>query len=675
MAWRRFLSLALLLSLACLPLARLAEAAAPAGAPAASPAATARAILPLAEVRAGLQGTGYTVIRGIKVEPFDVEVLGVVPNAGPTGDLILVRVGGPLIDETGGIAAGMSGSPVYVDGRLIGAVSYGFSFSDHRVGFLTPIGHMLPVLDLALARGGAGEGRPAGEGPSAPLPEVVSAATPVPPATSLATPLFVSGMDERVFRRLQKLVASLGFRVELGGQGLPGGSPGAGGPAPAAGPVEVPREQFVPGSAFGAALVTGDVSVTAIGTVTYVEGDYFLGFGHPFLNKGKVGLPVSLAEIYQTVKSAEAPFKLGAPRQLVGTLLEDRPAAVAGKLAALPEGIEVRVTVEDQDRQEKSVLIATVTPDETLTTDLVALAVLQGMDRGLLRIGRGTAEVRLTVKGDGLPDGAVTRENLFYSGTDVAAVALRDLLRGMLLITENPFRPVNLRQVELSARVGEERRTGVIEKLRLVKDHPVRPGESAELEALVRPFRGEMRRERILLPIPADFPTGRHVISAHGGGTSAAPEEEEPEAEAPPEGEHPPNPEKIKKGPAKAEEPKNGAESLEALLDQFVRRDRNDELIAELVSDGNEGEEGAGDGAPAPAKIPAGHPAVRRPGKPPTPPASTPGERPTPKARLTLPYVVLGSAQVEIEVGPGGSDDLPLRTPPAPRWEKPRRED
>jgi hypothetical protein len=99
----------------------------------------ARKVLPLASVRAGMKGVGFTVVQGTKVEPFDVDILGVVPNAGPTGDLILVRVGGPLIEKTGGIASGMSGSPVYVDEQLVGAVSYGFSFSDHRVGFLTPI--------------------------------------------------------------------------------------------------------------------------------------------------------------------------------------------------------------------------------------------------------------------------------------------------------------------------------------------------------------------------------------------------------------------------------------------------------------------------------------------------------------------------------------------------------
>ncbi|MDI6869791.1 MAG: SpoIVB peptidase S55 domain-containing protein [Bacillota bacterium] len=625
-----------------------------------------RSIMPLAEVRAGMKGTGLTVIRGTRVEPFDVEILGVVPNAGPVGDLILVRVGGPLIEETGGIAAGMSGSPVYVGGRLIGAVSYGFSFSDHRVGFLTPIERMLDVLALARARGESAT-KP-GESAEETLPEVITArpdgSLALPPATPLATPLLVSGASERVFRRLQNLVEPLGYRVELGGR-----LPTSAGPKGAESTDAAPG-QLVPGSAFGAALVTGDLSVTAIGTVTYTEDDYFVGFGHPFLNKGRVELPVSLAEIYQTVRSQEAPFKLGAPRQFAGMLLEDRPAGVAGKLAVRAPGIEVKVNVEDLDRREKTTFTAMVAPDEVLATNLVALAALQAMDRGLTRIGRGTAEVRLTMRGDGLPGGAVTRENTFYSPADIAATALRDLVSGVALVTRNPFRPVSLRQVELSARVGEERRTGVIEKVRLIPDRPVKPGESAELEVLIRPYRGEVRRERILLPVPADFPAGRFVVAVRGGGTAAAGEEEE--ESLPADGGHPPNPEKPAKGPDKIQEPKTNAESFEALIDQFVRRDRNHELVAELVRAGENGEDAQGEPVSEPAK-PPGHPPARRTGKAPAV-QSNHQERSNPKARLALPYVVLGGAEVQIEIGPGGTTEPPLKPPPAPRWERPRRD-
>jgi hypothetical protein len=609
-----------------------------------------RRIMPLAEVQAGMKGTGLTVIHGTTVEPFDVEVLGVMPGAGPEGELILVRVGGPVIDQTGGIAAGMSGSPVYVDGRLLGAVSYGFSFSDHRIGFLTPIERMLPVLDQARIRGGDGPDE------AKPLPEMVTAGEP---ATQLATPLFVSGADERVFRRLAGLVSPLGYRAELGGRSA-GTAGGAGDGAGAAG-----KAALEPGSAFGAALVTGDMSVTAIGTVTYTEGAYFLGFGHPFLNKGRVGLPVSLAEIFQTVKSEEAPFKLGAPLQPVGTLLEDRPTGVAGKLGSAPEGIEVKVKVEDVVRHEKTSFTTRVVPDEALAGDLIGLSALQGMDRGLARIGRGTAEVRLALRGDGLPGGTVARENLFYSAGDVGAAALRDLLSGVALVVANPFRSVALRQVELTARVGEERRTGVIEKVRLVKEGPVRPGDSAELEVLVRPYRGEAQRERLLLPIPEGTASGPYTVAVHGGGTSGAPDEDQ-EVPAAEDG-HAPNPEKVKKAPGKAQEPKTSAESLEALLDQFVRQDRNNELVAELANaQDEEGAEGA-----VPAK-PAGHPPVRRAAKGSSPAAQA--DRSAAKGRLTLPYVVLGSAQVELEVGLGGTQEFPLKNPPAPRWDRPRRD-
>lgn len=630
--------------------------------------------MPLSEVRAGMKGTGLTVVHGTRVEPFNVDILGVVPNAGPAGDLILVRVGGPLMDETGGIAAGMSGSPVYVDGRLVGAVSYGFSFSDHRVGFLTPSEQMLPLveearrLDERSAKTGAEE---------KPLPEVISvggAEVAVPDPTPLATPLMVSGLNDRVFRRLQELVAPLGYRAELGGRG-PQAAAGSGQADPGAADTAAGEERLVPGSAFGAALVTGDVSVTAIGTVTYTEGDYFAGFGHPFLNKGPVALPAGLAEIYQTVQSQEAPFKLGGPRKWLGTLLVDRPTGVAGRSSGLPAGIDVRVEVEDLDRQARTAFHATVAPDETLAPDLVALAALQAMDRGLARLGRGTAEVSLVLKGEGLPGGQLSRENTFYSGADIGAAALRDLAEGVALVTGNPFKPVGLRQVELKARVGGERRTGVIEKAQLVGDGRVKPGEAVELEVLIRPYRGEVRRERLRLAVPADFPAGRYTVVVRGGPAAPVDEGQGEEAAPSDEGGHPPNPEKLKQAPGKAQEPKTGAESFEELLDQFVQRERNNELVAEL----SEPSAGEGEGQTAPAQTggetpkPAWHPPVRRSG-PGQEAAQAPPEGDLPRAKVALPYVVLGSAAVEIEIGDGGLAEPPVKNPPAPRWERPRRE-
>lgn len=649
----RALALGVLLTLAAMA-AVLAET--PAQAP------SGRNVMPLKDVRPGLKGIGYTVIHGTKVEPFDVEVLGVVPQAGPMGELILVRVSGPLIDETGGIAAGMSGSPVLVDGKFIGAVSYGFSFTDHRVGFLTPIEQMLPILDLAKSgKSGTDETKP--------LPKqlTVGHEVPLPPAVPLATPLMVSGANDRVLRRLKGIVEPLGYRVEQSGQGAGGGGVAAGSSAEIAGD----EGAFVPGSAFGAALVTGDISVTAIGTVTFTEGDFFLGFGHPFLNKGRVALPVSLAEIYQTVRSQEAPFKLGAPRTFTGTLLEDRPSAVAGRARDLPPSIELKVAVEDLDRHERKSFTARVVPDESLATDLVTVAALQGLDRGLARIGRGTAEVRLVLHGEGLPGGSAVRENTFFSPADVSAAALRDLFSGVGLIVNNPFRPVELTQIELSARVSEERRTGVIEKAQLVRDRPVVPGEVAEIEVVVRPYRGEARRERLSLPIPADFAPGRYGVAVHGGGVTLSTPDEAETPSPSEDGGHVPNPEKVKAAPSKPQEPKTGAESFEALLDQFLRRDRNNELVAEIVDLGGETEESSGPQTPAvSSKQPPGHPPIRQTGKAaPSSPAKNGG---SPKARLLTQYVVLGLADLELEVGkPQGP---PQKPPPPARWERPQRE-
>ena len=223
------------------------------------------AIMGLEEVKPGMHGVAKTVISGTKIEEFGVEVLGIMKDKGPSGDLILVRTYGDLIEKTGGIAQGMSGSPVYINGKLIGAIGYGWSLTDHKTGMVTPIGDMLKLLDSPLAVPPSSE------------------ATNLQP---LATPLMVSGFGERALSMLGEQLKPYSLVPYAAGEPSQG----------------VTYPSLEPGSAVGVQLVQGDVSVGALGTVTYVDDKKVLAFGHPFLKKGNVGYYMSNAYIFTSMK-------------------------------------------------------------------------------------------------------------------------------------------------------------------------------------------------------------------------------------------------------------------------------------------------------------------------------------------------------------------------------------
>src|SRR5690554_5291234 len=341
-------------------------------------------VYPLEAVQPGLRGTAKTVVRGTEIETFEVEFLGVMRDAGPAGDLILIRASGDVIDRTGGIAAGMSGSPVYIGEQLVGAIAYAYSLSDHRIGFVTPIRDMLEVLRMLEPDREAAPAVPADEpgatdgGPAAgPLAgtgevsvrEVILAeswqeagelAREAPPGTMVfapvRAPLLASGFSSRAFARLGEDLRAFNLvPVQAGGQAPPEAAA-----APA----------LEPGSAFGVQLVRGDVSLTSIGTVTYVEDDRFVGFGHSFLDRGPVDYVTTSAYIHYVVPSIDFPFKIGSVLEPVGALAQDRGAGVAGRNGQTPRMIPVTVSVQDLDRGVTRTTNFEVAADESFIVSL-----------------------------------------------------------------------------------------------------------------------------------------------------------------------------------------------------------------------------------------------------------------------------------------------------------------
>lgn len=538
-------------------------------------------VYPVEAIQPGLRGTAKTVIRGTDIESFEVEFLGVMRDAGPAGDLILVRVSGDVVDRSGGIAAGMSGSPVYVGDELVGAISYGYALSDHRIGFVTPIDDMFDVLELVKRaepptsppapataptvvprddEGDQGHGPPVVKGLSvrqAVLADSVSEARAFAATVAEDTlvfapvraPLLAGGFSARAFSRLGERLAAFDIvPVQAGGSLMDEKD---------VGPLE-------PGSAFGVQLARGDISLTSIGTVTYVDDENrFIGFGHSLMDRGTVDYVTTSAYIHHVVQSLSNPFKLGSAVAPVGVLAQDRSAAVAGRIGPTPNMIPVTVSVHDRDLDVHRTTYFEIVPDDGLTVALTTIGALSALDKSIDRLGRGTARVVFQIEGEGMPRPLV-RDNLYYSDRDISALSLLEFVEAVSLVVNNRFSPVDVSRIQLTAQIEQQRWTAHLEHA-VPSVTEVQPGETVDIDVRLRPYRGEPRREVVSLTIPHDALPGYVTVEVRGGGWGLRPPTTDDET--------------ILDDP---EEFLGIVSDLELLIEEFVRRERNNEIVAEF---------------------------------------------------------------------------------------------
>lgn len=538
----------------------------------------AQEFFPLDRLRVGMRGYGLTVIQGTEIERFEAEVLGVLPDATLSGDLVLIRVSGSVIDRVGGIASGMSGSPIYIDDKLLGAIGYGFAMSDHTIALVTPIDDMMKVLEripeeqrqkassdepnLVALGGELGADLQFSAIAIAPDHETglrwqEELGSDVAVALPVQTPLMVSGLGRRAVQRLDELLAEYNVvPIQAGGA-----------------PAHAGTATFEPGSALGVQLARGDVSISSIGTVTYVDGSGFLAFGHPFFQMGDVDFITTTAYIHQTIPSVEFPFKLGAPLDPVGRLLQDRSAAIAGTLSSFADTIPVQINVFDRDTGKRQTFRADIINSTELTTQIASIVALEAMDRAIDRIGSGTARVIMQISGEQLPK-RVVRDNLYYSHSDIAATSLTEFLTGLEAIVSNEFEDVTITSIRLDAEVEKERWTARIVEARALQQD-VYPGETVDVEVRLRPFRGEEEVKLVRLQVPFDVRPGEVTVTARSGGFGyfRMPSDYVPT------------------GVLEPSEDEESVEddwdrpfiyNLEGLLDVFMNREKNNEVVVEF---------------------------------------------------------------------------------------------
>lgn len=442
----------------------------------------------VSEIQPGMTGIGRTVISGTEIQEFNVEVIDVFATMGyDHGPLILIRVSGSVIDASGGVAGGYSGSPVYINGRLIGAISWGPYFTDGTVTGVTPIDEMLKVFTY----GDQEEERIASQPSCLENPITIGdrvydsvlladnriqasqMATSYDSSTLIMTPcqtpLVVSGFSNEGFEKLREYAEERlpYFQLVQG----PGGGGGDGVP------ILLGPTTLEPGASVGAQLATGDIDLTAVGTLTWINDDgQFLAFGHPFLADGDTNMPFVTTRVVYTMPALDRSYKLGEPIDIVGTVNQDRMTAIGGQLREIPEMVHFNLEVIDRDTDHTSRYDFSVVNKEQWLPYFGWLVPIEGLGFATDRVGTGTCKVSFTVRGEGLSE-PIERENLLYASYDVASESLMEFTEVLNMLTSsNVYREVKITNVDITVEVTSERQTLDIVRARYLDAPNMGPG-------------------------------------------------------------------------------------------------------------------------------------------------------------------------------------------------------
>ncbi len=485
-------------------------------------------IFPLAQVKAGMIGEAWTVFSGTKPEPFKVKVVSVVENFMPKQNIILVKAEDPRV-EFSGIAAGMSGSPVYIDGKLVGAIAYGWTFSKEPLAGVTPIETMLveqarPLRDaseLIAVPGGAGA--PTAEAPAAApasAPLVASATAPgagpmEPQLRQVSVPLSISGLSPSAFGELGEALRPYGL-VPL--------RSGGGGARRVAPPGSVKLE---PGGMVGVQLIRGDMNASAMGTITHVDGNKVIAFGHPMFGIGEVSLPMVTGEVHTFIPSQASSFKLATPMVEVGALVQDRPSCIVGDLGkrATMMPVEVRVT---SPGAEERVFRAEVARNRKLSPMLTSMVVTSAIADAEPDVTDMAVHMksRVVVRGVGPVE---LRDQIFSTeGLSPRALAMSRGLRAVADLLANPFEPVTIDRVDVEVQVEFRKDVAEIVAVSLPGDS-VKAGDTLPLRVTLRPYAGREYTETIPVTIPGRL-AGRAVKVEVASGALVKPDVARPES-------------------------------------------------------------------------------------------------------------------------------------------------
>jgi hypothetical protein len=463
------------------------------------------------EIRPGMVGEGRTVFSGERIETFKVTILGVLRNFGPNQNMILAELeGGPLAHT--GIIAGMSGSPVYVDGKLIGAVAYAFPFAKDPIAGITPFQEMVSATDTPSARRAAAplsfpltaerlaEAMPAKSHPIPVQGMSLVGSDRLQPylgrlLSPIATPVSLLGFPSESFELIAPLLRQLGVEPLMAGAPLSGAAPAQTSDAK---PIEA-------GDSIGVGLVTGDLQIAATGTVTEVDpaSGTVYAFGHPLFNLGPIEYPMTRSEVHLVLPSLMNSFKMASSGETIGTWIQDRATAIKGTSGIKPRMVPMQVDVRTSRGQEKSYRLEIV--NDELFSPVLAFAslvsILQSTERQF-----GSQTVKVSAWVETTDDRRINIEDVFAD--QQAAVSASAMVASPLaFLLTNDFQDIALRDIKVEVEASEQPQTAKLVRAWLETDE-VAPGGTVALKLLLRSYRGDDILESVDVTVPPHIRSG-----------------------------------------------------------------------------------------------------------------------------------------------------------------------
>ncbi len=477
--------------------------------------ATVSQFFPLSQLKEGMRGTARTVFRGSEPEEFSVEILGILPGGiGPKQDLIVGRLSGGNAERTS-VFAGMSGSPVYIDGKLAGAISYSFPFAKEPICGITPIEQMIAIFEKKL------DAKPKSLEPRAvSFAELASTVwQPEFPGSRTITGQTLSGVSSnsllmavagQTFQPIATPITFSGFSQEtlnffsphlLQAGLLPVSA--AGGAARITPLKKADETTLVGGDSVSMQLTRGDYSLAASGTVTFRDGEKIYAFGHPFLGLGSSDLPMSESHVITVIPNVNNSFKLAVPDDMVGSMTQDRATGVFGSLGQAPKMIPVRINLETS-RGQTETLNFEVAKDDFLTPLLLNIAIYNAIvahERGL---GDSMISLNGEIKINGQESVKIQRR---FAGAQASQFAAASVAVPVTALLRSRFDDLEINGITLDLASSDGSKTATLERIAMDKTN-VRPGETIDVQAFVRTDAGRTFVHRIPVKVPEDTPAG-----------------------------------------------------------------------------------------------------------------------------------------------------------------------
>lgn len=482
-------------------------------------------LMPLDEVKPGMKGIAKTVFAGTEPEEFGVEVLGVMKGIqSPKQSAIIIKLSGEKATRTG-IFAGMSGSPVYIDGKLIGAIAFTFAFAKEPIGGVTPIQEMIDIFEQNTGAESNHQGEPRRFSftelastelklnlpkptvSSVPFIANVSSGSPLANLlgqqfTPIATPVVFSGVSQETLNifssQLQTHgllpVAAVGSAAEI--------SPMA----------KINADTLKPGSSVTAQLIRGDYSLAAAGTVTWRDGDKIYAFGHPFLSIGSSDMPMTEASVVTVIPNTNNSFKLAVPGNLVGSVTQDRATGIYGTLGQSPKMIPVKVNLKTS-RNKTETYNYEIATDTFLTPLLLQITVYNTIASSERTLGTATVSVNGQI--DVAGQSPIKLERRFSAGNAGLQAAGSVAVPVNQLLTSG-FDDIKIKGISVDLTVTDNKYAADLERVALSKTE-VERGETVEIQAYVRTESGKQFVQRIPVEIPKDAALGQLLVVVSDG--------------------------------------------------------------------------------------------------------------------------------------------------------------